>query len=358
MPPNRNGDTEKKVIPPQLDIRARVFSLSESKIPFITYRLPGAMDVYLIEASSIKEIEKNEIGKETGFVLFPFSEKKGLLISDSGSSFTLLKGDPEISEPISKEKYLEQAELFIQNIREGKFKKLVLSRIVRKEKKAGFSAADLFFALCEKYPQAFVYFGQFPGYGMWMGASPETLISSSGHQVHIMSLAGTQTHHNRNAGEISWGEKEKEEQDIVTRTIAETLKLSGVKNFSLSKPYTHFAGHLAHLRSDFTFETDAGFSVADLITALHPTPAVGGLPQKEASGFIQQNEGHQRSLYCGFLGPVNQNGELNLFVNLRCMRINTNSIDLFAGGGITSDSVPEKEWEETEQKAKTLGAFL
>ncbi len=82
------------------------------------------------------------------------------------------------------------------------------------------------------------------------------------------------------------------------------------------------------------------------------------MPQKEAQAYIDQHEGHDRSLYSGFLGECKTDGEVQLFVNLRCMQIMENELDLFIGGGITADSEPEEEWKETEQKATILKRFL
>ncbi len=91
---------------------------------------------------------------------------------------------------------------------------------------------------------------------------------------------------------------------------------------------------------------------------MHPTPAVCGIPLDSAKQFIKQTEGYDRKYYTGFLGPCNVNGKTNLFVNLRCAELFANNINLYIGGGITKDSIPEKEWEETELKSKTLLSVL
>jgi isochorismate synthase len=82
------------------------------------------------------------------------------------------------------------------------------------------------------------------------------------------------------------------------------------------------------------------------------------MPKMEALAFIQQHEGYDREFYSGYLGPVNLEGETHLFVNLRCMKIQNNSATLYAGGGITEDSEPEKEWQETEMKCQTMLSVL
>jgi isochorismate synthase len=85
---------------------------------------------------------------------------------------------------------------------------------------------------------------------------------------------------------------------------------------------------------------------------------VGGYPKNAALKMIDELEPHDRSYYTGVIGFLRGNGDADLFVNLRCMRISGNTADLFVGGGIMPDSNAEKEWEETELKSQTLLRFL
>ena len=87
---------------------------------------------------------------------------------------------------------------------------------------------------------------------------------------------------------------------------------------------------------------------------LHPTSAVCGMPKLSALQFIEQNEHLNRGLYSGYLGPVNMGGISKLYVNLRCMQLFDQSAKLYAGAGITFDSIPEREWDETTLKCHTL----
>jgi isochorismate synthase len=71
------------------------------------------------------------------------------------------------------------------------------------------------------------------------------------------------------------------------------------------------------------------------------------------NALIQQLEGHERSLYAGVIGLVNEHSS-NLFVNLRCAQVFNDAVTLYLGGGHTEDSDANAEWEETENKARTL----
>jgi len=115
------------------------------------------------------------------------------------------------------------------------------------------------------------------------------------------------------------------------------------------------AGNLVHLRTDFSMALEQiNGHLWELVSALHPTPAVAGQPKEDAIHFIKELEPHDRMYYTGYLGPVSFDREINLFVNLRCMKIDPAGISLFAGGGITLDSDPSDEWDETRWKAESL----
>ena len=91
---------------------------------------------------------------------------------------------------------------------------------------------------------------------------------------------------------------------------------------------------------------------------MHPTPAVCGFPKDESKAFILENENYDRTFYTGFLGELNVHNQTDLFVNLRCMEIVDKQVNLFIGCGITKDSIPEKEWEESINKSMTMNKIL
>jgi isochorismate synthase len=87
--------------------------------------------------------------------------------------------------------------------------------------------------------------------------------------------------------------------------------------------------------------------------SLHPTPAVSGLPQAISLELIDSLEKHQRELYAGYIGLVEEN-QASVYVNLRCCQLSQGKIHLYLGGGYTKDSDPQNEWEETVNKSKTI----
>ena len=264
--------------------------------------------------------------------------------------------------------YLGAVQKAVDAIEAGEFKKVVFSRVKQVELATDFTFSEVFERLCEKYPTAFVSMVYLPQLDqVWLGATPETLVSVDKEGIfRTVSLAGTQSAFDASGAPISvkkaaWTQKEIEEQALVGRYIISCFKKIRVREYLEEGPKTVVAGNLMHLRSDYLVDTKA-INFPELGTVmlelLHPTSAVCGMPKMEALAFIQQHEGYDREFYSGYLGPVNVGNETHLFVNLRCMKIQNNVATLYAGGGITEDSEPEKQWQETEIKCQTMLSVL
>lgn len=236
---------------------------------------------------------------------------------------------------------------------ESTLQKAILSRIKVVEKQADFDPLAFFEKLTTAYPKAMISLVVHPIFGMWIGASPEILLTKTQQIWRTVSLASTQP--TLDSGEYTWTAKEKTEQELVSRHIRQCLESAGISDFHENGPHAQQAAQVVHLQTEFDFVDpgDPGFLLT-LLEALHPTPAVAGLPANEARDLINKTEKHPRKLYTGYLGAVDFSERVNLYVNLRCMHIGTKEIALYVGGGITPDSDLKAEWNETEHKAKTL----
>ncbi|WP_017731431.1 chorismate-binding protein [Nafulsella turpanensis] len=262
-----------------------------------------------------------------------------------------------------KEQYCQLVAQAIQEVREGELQKVVCARKKEVKLKSDFQLLPFFRTLCQAYVNAFVSFVSIPEVGSWLGATPETLISINEQKMfRTMALAGTQPKSAApRPAEAVWRQKEIEEQALVSRYIINCFKKIRLREFEEVGPRTVVAGNLMHLRTDFVVDMEAtGFPAlgSQMLELLHPTSAVCGMPRTEAKVFLNQHEQLSREFYAGFLGPVRVEGETHLYVNLRCMQLLQKEVILYAGAGITADSEPEREWQETEQKCATLAAFL
>ena len=121
---------------------------------------------------------------------------------------------------------------------------------------------------------------------------------------------------------------------------------------------TRAAGPVEHLATAIHGRLPLGWNPERALKSLAPTPALGGYPKNRALSLIKQNEAHHRGYYGGWFGPVRENGDFDFYVNLRSMLAGEKEVALFVGGGITSESDPAAEWEETCLKARTMKMAL
>jgi isochorismate synthase len=263
----------------------------------------------------------------------------------------LLKADTPLPESTSKEVYLRGVDAAKALFAKGDLQKAVLSRCTRVPLDQG-RMAELFMGACAERPHAFVALINTPEHGTWLGASPERLIWAEEDHVRVDALAGTMASDSAPHDAAAWGQKERNEQQLVVQSVLDTFERTRLGNIVVHPPETVDAGEVVHLRT--RLEADLGEStLGDVVLALHPTPAVCGTPPAGALAFIERHEGHDRGLYTGFWGPWNPDGCTELYVNIRCLRQAGNEAVLYMGAGITAGSEPQREWDETEQKART-----
>ena len=292
-------------------------------------------------------------------------EKLLISIPEKGfNNHTIVGHLVEAADAESKSIYLENVYKAIKTIETTALEKVVLSRMRQVHFPNGFNVVDAFNKLADAYPSAFISALYLPKEDIyWLGASPEYLgsINENG-DFFTMSLAGTQPVIKKDMRwttykEVIWSDKEYKEQYLVTDYIEDLINKNGIRDYKVHGPMTHQAGNLFHLKTDFYVpnkkENKPSFAY-QLISELHPTPAVGGTPKDLAQAFILNHEPHDRLLYSGYIGLVNLHQSTDFFVNLRTMKISGQNAYLFAGCGITKDSIPEKELEETNMKSETL----
>ncbi len=243
--------------------------------------------------------------------------------------------------------------------------KVVSSRAARRPLPPGFDPLAAFEKLSAKYPQAMVSLVSGPGVGTWLGATPEVLAEVTADGIfRTMALAATQpVTAGASPRTAIWRQKEIEEQALVARYVVSCFKQLRLREYHETGPRTVVAGQLLHLRTDFEVDLKAvpfPNLGTDMLRLLHPTSAVGGMPKAAALEFLRRHEGYDRAYYSGFLGPVNvaAPGVARLFVNLRCLQVHAHEAILYAGTGLTMDSDPEREWQETEMKLQTVGSAI
>lgn len=258
---------------------------------------------------------------------------------------------PKNTSSTTKEKHLQNCQRAIEKLSNKDLDKVVLSRVHYFPTTAA-KADQLFSTLCEVYPNAFVYFLIHPELGVWCGASPEVLIDKKGSTYETMALAGTID----TTSPREWTAKEFKEQQLVSDYIEERLSTLSPSDLKVHERTEQQAGHLKHLKTQIDFKYKG--ELKTLLSVLHPTPAVAGTPLDKAIDLILELEQHQRELYTGFLGLNTDDNSSTYYVNLRCMQWTGQGYLLYAGGGITSESSPLSEWQETNSKLQVLQGVL
>ena len=339
---------------------------------YAIYRLPHEDHATLITQSVGEPMELHsltELNGKQGFVVAPFEVKadqpvvliqgKTETIALSNEQLTADDGKNRLPSDMSNYYKVDFANYHSQ-LEADKFRKIVLARCADEQMPNGVKPIDLFYRACQLYPRLFIALVDTEKSGCWLTATPEILLDGHGADWRTIALAGTmKLEGDQLDGEgetLTWSTKNIQEQRIVATYITECLE-QFTGDFREEGPRTVRAANLVHLRSDFTFKLADNNKIGALLQALHPTPAVCGLPKREAFKFIVKNEHTPRRYYSGFMGPVAQE-DTHLYVSLRCMNIDGDVCHLYAGGGLLKDSVEEQEWLETEAKMETMKKLL
>ncbi|WP_230467433.1 isochorismate synthase [Lujinxingia vulgaris] len=205
-----------------------------------------------------------------------------------------------------------------------------------------------------------------PGAPVFVGATPETLVSCRRNRLHTVALAGTtrgksapdSPERAQAEAELLESPKDLDEHYVVVRMISESLVKRGFSGEYGTPPRIRRLANVSHLETPIKSYTSGNFGLLDAVDTLHPTPAVCGQPREATRERIAKYEGFDRGLYAGPIGAMSPRGDGRVFVALRCGLIQEQRALLFAGAGITPESDPEVEWAETNQKLEAIQSAL
>lgn len=241
----------------------------------------------------------------------------------------------------------------VADIRAGKLDKVVLARSVRVLSARPFVPAALMAALATRYPGCIHFTHFFPGGGVLLGATPESLVSLAAGQVVSDALAGTDWQ----AGRLD-DEKSLHEHRLVVSAIVRALEpVCGFLQIP-ARPIVFELQELRHLRSVIRGSVESGVSLLNLVERLHPTPAIGGAPARRALDWLAQHGETRSAWYSGATGWIGYDGDGEFAVALRCAWLDGNQAELCAGAGIVAGSDPRTELEETEAKLNAMLCVL
>lgn len=253
-------------------------------------------------------------------------------------------------------------------IRSGGLRKAVLAQGLDITADRSFDIPRILDSLGEAYPDCYRFAfqgrqGEHPGSSttgpFFFGASPEQLVGKRGREVSTEALAGT----------VARGETEAEERELETQLktspkildehglVVESIEsqLAGVTtDITTGDRGVRKLATVQHLQVPLSARTDANTHILDVVEALHPTPAVGGLPPDAAKAVIRESETLERGWYAAPIGWFDQAGDGTFAVGIRSALAEGERVTLFAGNGIVADSDPVEEWDEVTLKFEPI----
>lgn len=247
----------------------------------------------------------------------------------------------------------------VELIRHGVYEKVVLARALRVSAGAPFDSGAILRRLRQSYPGASIFAIQ-RGQRLFVGATPERLVSVQDGYVRTMALAGSaprgpNDEQDRQLGdELLRSAKNKQEHALVVERMRESLAPLCETIVVAEKPRLLRLRNIQHLETPITARLLPGKSILETLEALHPTPAVGGLPGLAALERIRDCEQLDRGWYAGPVGWVDAGGNGDFAVALRSALLNGRQATLFAGCGIVADSDPQNEYAESCLKFKAM----
>lgn len=245
-------------------------------------------------------------------------------------------------------------------VRGGRFDKVVLAREIKVSVNHNFLPADILRRLHTLYPSCMVF-----STGTFLGASPELLVSRHGRHVRSHPLAGTVARSGDPVADAAMAaflldsRKERSEHHFVVRQVATTLGSVCRMLVVPEAPSIMALRNVSHLGTVIEGElSNADLTALELVSRLHPTPAVAGSPTATAVTYLTAVEGFDRGCYSGPVGWMDSRGDGEWAVGVRSAEIHGNTARLFAGVGVVAESDPATELAETQLKLQALLAAV
>ncbi len=197
--------------------------------------------------------------------------------------------------------------------------------------------------------------------GRWfVTATPERLVSLADKRVTTHAVAGTIGASDDGAEDaqrrrqLLGSEKDLREHEWVVQSLSQSLEGLCSDFHRTPAPVLLSLPTVHHLVTPVEARTRPGVGLFDIAAALHPTAAVGGYPRRQAEAWLRTHEDFNRGWYAGPVGYVGPDGNGSLFVAIRSGLLTPETLTLYAGAGLVTGSDPGKEWNETEDKIRTL----
>ncbi len=249
--------------------------------------------------------------------------------------------------------YRSRVEQGLALIQAGELRKIVLATHADYTV-TGVVAADIAAQLYQDFPSCWIYCVD----GM-VGASPELLMRLREGRFSARVLAGTVPRADTNTdayhlNRLEDSEKNQREHEAAIVSARAAMEPLATRIEVSNKPYPLILPNVMHLASDLTVQLRSDCGVAEALTALHPTAAVGGTPTAQAQAQLHRIEGFDRGRFAGPVGWLSEDGDAELVIALRGGQLDGEHLRLYAGAGIVAGSDPHAEWDEVNAKLSPM----
>lgn len=242
----------------------------------------------------------------------------------------------------------------------GELQKVVLSRVCELRFDDRVNIDSALADLREKYAGCYLFLFEPSPYLAFYGATPELLVHVEGRAIETMALAGsirrgaTPAEDDSLAHEMLDDPKNRHEHALVADAVrARLAPLTDALDMP-DAPEIKRLSNIQHLYTPVRGRLKSASGVLSLVEALHPTPAMGGVPRAQAMDYIAQVEPVPRGWYASPVGWIDHNLDGAFAVAIRSAISQNERVWLYAGAGIVADSIPQKEWDETDLKFKPM----
>ncbi|MGR9048995.1 isochorismate synthase [Halobacillus faecis] len=267
--------------------------------------------------------------------------------------------DVEKTFEVAPEAWKKSVKKATEDITAGLMEKVVLARELRVTFKEDVHITAVLKALADTQPNSYIFCYESEG-DYFIGATPERLAKVVDRELVSTCLAGTVPRGRTEQEDLKLGEellgdpKNRQEHQFVVEMIKEAVEACSSQVEVPNGPVLYPLRNLQHLYTPVKAVLDQGYTLLDVIEKLHPTPALGGMPQQVSVEYIRTHETLNRGWYAGPIGwfDAQDNGEFA--VAIRSALIQQKEASLFAGCGVVEDSDPEAEYAETAVKLKPM----
>ena len=248
----------------------------------------------------------------------------------------------------------------LSDIGSGRYHKIVLSQKRTYPKSKSISGVNFLNRLRERFTTCYTFSFSDGSDKSFIGASPEKLLQIKENKISTEAIAGSSSRGKKSTEDARLGvdllqsDKNLREHNLVINSIIKRLAILGIEAESDSKPRLLALANVQHLMTKIHGMLPDGTHIMEVVSELHPTPAVGGQPREQAVPRIRELENFERGLYAGLIGWFNPHNDGQMVVGIRSAEFNLDTVEVFAGAGIVKGSEIEKEKDEIQLKFSAI----